>query len=431
MAMDQESEKKEKTSQDSQPDLGSAQGRSEAGTRGVAPGNTRSTAEEKGPEMPQRFPDQKGGKSRWEKGKSGWKKRSTTPFAEVQEGQDEVVNQGQQEQSGQPSPEYKEVQDKVVNYGQQLRHERELRGWTQEELAKEIGVSVPVVQSWENDHSPPDLAFRQKLSQLLGNDFYLSSEVLVNGAHRVRIVQRQLAAQDFTAIIPALIELHIKCWLIVRGRYAELIEYAQTHNVKFAEEAGLVITSIGYSSPFEMILQFFEKTLKPVDPKNIMEAVVIGIDGVFQARQRLIRVMLDNQKRAQQIQQNARKAEQEFQRRQHELAIAAQKAVQQSQMERERLRHEQEIELLNFQIKREELWLELVKQQVAIQGEQLKLLNTHMNYVTETANRMVDKMQPNADPATRAMQVQILLPSLLQLDGNEGLPLALPTPQNS
>lgn len=104
----QESKNKKKTSQDSQPDLGSAQGGSEAGTQKVAPGNTRSIAEEKGPEMPQRFPAQKKGKSRWEKGGEFGEQRHTGfPLAEVQEGQDEVVNQGQQEQIEQPFTEEK------------------------------------------------------------------------------------------------------------------------------------------------------------------------------------------------------------------------------------------------------------------------------------------------------------------------------------
>jgi hypothetical protein len=89
MAMDQESEQKKKTSQGSQPAPGSAQGGSEAEERWVAIRNTHSPVIVNPPEEPQRFPNQKGGESRWEKGKSGWKKRSTTPRAEVQEGQSE------------------------------------------------------------------------------------------------------------------------------------------------------------------------------------------------------------------------------------------------------------------------------------------------------------------------------------------------------
>ena len=54
-----------------------------------------------------------------------------------------------------------------------------------------------------------------------------------------------------------------------------------------------------------------------------------------------------------------------------------------------------------------------------------------MNYAIETANKMIVMLQPNADQATRAMLVQTLLPSLLQLDSGQGLNLALPAPQQS
>src|SRR5713226_6602581 len=105
-----------------------------------------------------------------------------------------------------------DVQDNVINYGQQLRHERELRAWTLEQLAGKIDVPVSKAQSWENDSVSLDLASRQKLSQILGNDFYLSSEVMTNGTLQVRIVQRLLTAQDFTTIISVLTEFHTQFW---------------------------------------------------------------------------------------------------------------------------------------------------------------------------------------------------------------------------
>ncbi len=54
-----------------------------------------------------------------------------------------------------------------------------------------------------------------------------------------------------------------------------------------------------------------------------------------------------------------------------------------------------------------------------------------MNYDIETANKMIGMLQPDAEQMTRAMLVQTLLPSLLQLDSSKGLNLALPVPQNS
>ena len=48
-------------------------------------------------------------------------------------------------------------------------------------------TSFPGVERSEGSPSNPDLASHQKLSQILGNDFYLSSEVMANGTLRVRI----------------------------------------------------------------------------------------------------------------------------------------------------------------------------------------------------------------------------------------------------
>jgi len=316
-----------------------------------------------------------------------------------------------------------EYQGKVTSYGQQLRYELKLRGLTEKQLAEMIGVDEPVVKKWETNRLELDSASRRELSKILGNDYYLSSEVMDNGELRVRIVQRELTTQSVATIIPALTELQFKCWLIVKGRYAELIEYAQTRNIRFAEEANLVITRIEYNSPFEI-------TFAPLDPKNIAEA----INEAVQAKQKLIALKIANQEKAEKIQQDAKRAEQEYQAKQQELAIAAQKAAQESQMaqmEQERLKFELEKQRLTFQIEHEKQKLELERQQVAIQKEQLELVTMRINYDIETANKMIGMLQPDADQMTRAMLAQTLLPSLLQLDSSKGLNLALPVPQNS
>jgi transcriptional regulator with XRE-family HTH domain len=338
---------------------------------------------------------------------------------------DEWPTQNEQESSKVP-----------VNYGRQLQRERKRKGWTQERLAMMIGVPVSEVTSWEKNLSSPDRLSRRKLAELLGKDIYRTSEAVVkdtsrtsraDGTLQIRITQEQLTAQNFTTVISALTELHTKCWLIQQGRFVHTIEYAQTRNVKFAEEANLVITKMAYNSPLAI-------TFAPLDPKNIADALVVAIDGTVQAGQRLVAVKIANQEKGAQIQQAAKRAEQEYQAKQQELAIAAQKAAQESQMaqtEQERLRFELEKQRLTFQIEQERQKLELERQQVAIQREQLELVNMRMNYAIETANKMIGMLQPNADPTTRAMLVQTLLPSLLQLDSGKGLNLALPAPQNS
>jgi transcriptional regulator with XRE-family HTH domain len=57
-----------------------------------------------------------------------------------------------------------------LNCGAQVQQEREAKGWTQEQLAREIGATVSEIQNWENNLSYPDVIFRKKLSDLFNKD---------------------------------------------------------------------------------------------------------------------------------------------------------------------------------------------------------------------------------------------------------------------
>jgi hypothetical protein len=52
-----------------------------------------------------------------------------------------------------------------------------------------------------------------------------------------------------------------------------------------------------------------------------------------------------------------------------------------------------------------------------------------IEYALEIAGNVVDALHPTADPATRAMEIQALLPNLVQLQNGRGLELALDTKQ--
>jgi transcriptional regulator with XRE-family HTH domain len=51
-----------------------------------------------------------------------------------------------------------------------LCHERELRGWSQEDLAEKVGTSQKVVSRWERGESTPLPYYRQKLCTLFGKN---------------------------------------------------------------------------------------------------------------------------------------------------------------------------------------------------------------------------------------------------------------------
>jgi DNA repair exonuclease SbcCD ATPase subunit len=228
-------------------------------------------------------------------------------------------------------------------------------------------------------------------------------------------------------ILSALTELHTKCWLIAKDHFADLIQYTQTQDTRFPKEANLVITKMEHHSPVEV-------TLGNLDPDKLSKAIVIAIDGVAQAKQRLKKIELENQEKEEQIRQSEKKAEQEYQAKQQELAIAVQKAAQETQraeLEQEKQKFELVRQRLLFQIEQEKQKLELERQQVALEKERLELFNTRMSYLIEIAGKMVDMLQPHADQSTREMLIQTMLPDLLQLQNGEGLELTLPVPQGS
>src|SRR5207245_104965 len=61
---------------------------------------------------------------------------------------------------------------------------------------------------------------------------------------RIRISEMPLTPQNLSTIVTSLTELYTKCWLIVRGRFADLIEFTQTRDRRFVNEANLVISKM-------------------------------------------------------------------------------------------------------------------------------------------------------------------------------------------
>lgn len=54
-----------------------------------------------------------------------------------------------------------------MNLKEQLKELRRRKGWAQEDLAREIGVSLSTVQRWENKGSKPNRLARREIQRLL------------------------------------------------------------------------------------------------------------------------------------------------------------------------------------------------------------------------------------------------------------------------
>lgn len=212
------------------------------------------------------------------------------------------------------------------------------------------------------------------------------------GSLTIRVVEEPLTAHNLTTILSALTELSTKYWLIAKERFAELIEYTQTRNDRFAEEAQVVVTRITYNSPMNMDWKV------DLSAPSVAEALVTTIDGIIHVRKRLERAELENQA----------------------LASEVKRAEQQVGQERQ---------IAIFE--REKQQLEIERRHLEVLEKRLEVQKKGIEYALEIAGKVVDILHPHADSATRAMEIQALLPNLVQLQGGKGLELALPAPQKS
>jgi Pentapeptide repeats (8 copies) len=204
----------------------------------------------------------------------------------------------------------------------------------------------------------------------------------------LRILEEPLSAQNLTAILTALTELSTKYWLIAKSRFADLIEYTQTHNGRFAEEAHAVITRVSYNSPFNMDWKV------DLSAPSVAEALVTTIDGITQRQERLKKAKLETQAKALEIKEAEQKAEQG-----NHMAL---------------LEHEKQR-------------LELEQRRLEVLEKQLEVQKKGIEYALEIAEKVFDTLHPGSDQATRAMAIQALLPNIIQLQSGKGLELILPT----
>ncbi len=90
----------------------------------------------------------------------------------------------------------------MKEFAKRLKRERELRSWSQEQLAQMIGTTAPNVSRWERSVTFPSLYFRQKLGETFGKtveEFHL----LETGGEDSRLAPEQKAeAQGTLSALP-------------------------------------------------------------------------------------------------------------------------------------------------------------------------------------------------------------------------------------
>lgn len=196
----------------------------------------------------------------------------------------------------------------------------------------------------------------------------------------IRIMHEPLTPQILATTFTALTELTTKFWLIAKHRLPDLIEYNKTLNVRFADEAGIIITRASYNSPFSFDLKF------DMSATSVADATMTVVNGLSQRKAIQEQLELANQAASQKIKEGDQKSE--------------------------------------LKQTREQLAIE--REKVALLRETMEVQKLGIEYALEIADKLVDKLHPNADPETKGMLIRTLLPNILQLDNVKGLELALP-----
>jgi hypothetical protein len=199
----------------------------------------------------------------------------------------------------------------------------------------------------------------------------------------IRITQQPLTARNLATTTSALTQLHTQCWLIATSRFADLIEYAQTHNPRFDEEANFTIAQMTHHSPAEIK---FNVSLEGV--ANALRTAIDAVAGMWERKREL---ELKNTALGEEIR---------------------------------RKKQEAEITLTDERIAQQKALVELYDKQIELRRKQLDLLY----YAAEKAPKIVEALHPDADATTKAMAANILIKSLSQLGEAEGLELLLSPP---
>ncbi len=201
----------------------------------------------------------------------------------------------------------------------------------------------------------------------------------------IRITQRPLTARNLAITTSILTQLHTQCWLIAVGRFTDLIEYAQTHNPRFDEEANLTIAQMTHHSPAEIT---FNVSLEGV--ANALRTAIDAVAGMWERKREL------------------------------ELKNAA------LEEEIRRKKQETEITLTSEKIAQQAALVALYDKQIELRRKQLDLLD----YAAEKAPKIVEALHPDADTTTKAMAANTLIKVLSQLGEAEGLERLVPPPDS-
>ena len=143
-----------------------------------------------------------------------------------------------------------------MTIGKRIGMYRRQKNMTQEDLARELGVSAQAVSKWENDGACPDITLLPKLAKLLG----VSVDTLLSGEQETQI-----------CVLPPEQRKELKDMML-----RIVVDSADGDKVRVNLPMALV--EIAVESGIELP-QISGKSMKNVDLKKVLELVRCGVMG--------------------------------------------------------------------------------------------------------------------------------------------------------
>lgn len=218
---------------------------------------------------------------------------------------------------------------------------------------------------------PQTLLSEVDFEEIFGVDKPKANSEEILPTFHIRVREEPLTPYNLTSIISAITDLSTICWLMSKGRLADLFEYTQTHEVSLTKESQLILTRITHDATLDMSF-----SIDPTAP-NLVEALQIAIGGVARVRQGL---------------ENAES---------EPMTIARDSTLTQQNSDLTSLL-EQEIALKRKQ-------LEILEQRLSAQKKRQETC------ALEKATKTVTLLYPNGDEETKARLIQTLLLTFSQL----------------
>lgn len=136
----------------------------------------------------------------------------------------------------------------LIEFAERFAQLRQGLGYTQQEIAKKLGVTPQAVSKWENGNSLPDVETIRSIAQLLdcSSDYLLGNDISVSSEHNLESLKIQRQTEVENAILKKVLFLEVGRGLVDMLLEEEATTYAPIQNmrIRLADHMGIMFPMI-------------------------------------------------------------------------------------------------------------------------------------------------------------------------------------------